>query len=214
MSPTRGRSVILLLALLLVPDAFGKSLTALANAGINSRVALRFSSSIRAPPAASPKPALEGALVHPTNSPITEAAMPLIRVVKANQTLAVEHTAMHSLASLPGPICVLGMTGTARDGKSTFLNMFAHWLRSRWSTGNGQGASFPVGHDLDTCTDGAWIRIFQGRGENPSAPPSLSPALPAACPTGRRADLPNGCSLAHQHALTHARTARCCHLTA
>lgn len=128
-----------------------------------SRVALRFSS-----PARPTKPAIAdvSALTQP-KVPLTTSAMPFVTIDPSNQTLSLEPTALHALADLPAPVCVLGMTGTARDGKSTFLNMFSQWLRTHWATEGGQGSGFNVGHDLDTCTDGAWVRLFRGRDGEP-----------------------------------------------
>ncbi|KAL3902327.1 MAG: hypothetical protein SGPRY_012112 [Prymnesium sp.] len=45
--------------------------------------------------------------------------------------------------------------------------MYSQWLHSNWATEESDGSGFKVGHDFDTCTDGAWIRLFRGRGGQP-----------------------------------------------
>lgn len=158
----------LITLLVFLTTGSGKSLTSLSN----TRVAHRLIS-VRTPPAPSTKEPLvgdalnDGALSHATAPQTVDAAMPFIRIEATNQTLVVERAAVRALASLPGGVCVIGMAGTARDGKSSFLNMLSHLLRSRWSSENVQGSYFPVGHDLDACTEGAWIRLFRGRGGKP-----------------------------------------------
>jgi len=93
----------------------------------------------------------------------TGAAFPFVRI-EENQTLSFNQAALHVLSALPAPVCVLSMSGTARDGKSTWLNMYDDWLRMQWgirSRGNANG--FKVGHDLDTCTEGSWMRVLKGK---------------------------------------------------
>eukprot|EP00966_Prymnesium_polylepis_P268214 6196263-Prymnesium_polylepis.1 len=157
---SRSRTLLLALVLASATLAASKSLQIAASPIQNSRVALRFSS-----PSRPTKPAIGdvSALTHPAKSPPTSNAVPFVTIDPSNQTLAIEPAAMRALADLPAPVCVLGLTGTARDGKSTFLNIFSHWLRANWAVEGGQGTDFNVGHDLDTCTGGAWVRLFRGR---------------------------------------------------
>lgn len=125
----------------------------------SSRVALRFSNR------GSTKPAIGdvSALAHTSTSPPTSNAIPFISIA-ANQTLEVDHAALRAIADLPAPVCVMTMSGTARDGQSTFLNMYSQWLRTNWAADGGQSLGFTVGHDLDACTNGAHVRLFRGRG--------------------------------------------------
>lgn len=94
-------------------------------------------------------------------------AMPLFSIEASNQSLAIHHTALRALAALPAPICVLSVSGGPHEGKSSFLNMFSHWLGERWPTeGPGDAApNFYVGNSIfDTGTEGAWLRVFTGKG--------------------------------------------------
>eukprot|EP00966_Prymnesium_polylepis_P022604 520049-Prymnesium_polylepis.3 len=162
-----GRVALLALLLANAAPLACKSLHIAPSPIANSRVALRFTS-----PQRPTKPAIGdvSALTHPTKAPPTSNAVPFITINPSNQTLALEPGAVRALAELPAPVCVMGITGTARDGKSTFLNIFSQWLRSNWAVEGAQGTSFNVGHDLDTCTDGAWIRLFRGRGAAGASP--------------------------------------------
>ena len=90
-------------------------------------------------------------------------ALPFVQIDPRNQTLALQPTALHAISRLPAPVCALSVTGTARDGKSSWLNFYSHHLRSVWATGApSEGGGFEVGHDFDTCTAGGWVRTFTG----------------------------------------------------
>jgi len=105
-------------------------------------------------------------------APLLEGvAVPFVSIDPTNQTLQLHPAALEALGRVPAPVCVLGMAGTARDGKSTWLNMYAQWLRKRWET-NAVAATrdFVVGHDLDTCTTGGWMQIFTGSEREPLLP--------------------------------------------
>ena len=98
-------------------------------------------------------------------------AVPFVSIDPTNQTLQLHPAALEALGRVPAPVCVLGMSGTARDGKSTWLNMYAQWLRTRWETNVGAATrDFDVGHDLDTCTTGGWMQIFTGSDREPLLP--------------------------------------------
>ena len=104
-------------------------------------------------------PALEG------------VAVPFVSIDPTNQTLQLHPAALEALGRVPAPVCVLGMSGTARDGKSTWLNMYAQWLRNRWATNAVEATrDFDVGHDLDTCTTGGWMQILTGSEREPLLP--------------------------------------------
>ena len=60
------------------------------------------------------------------------AAMPLVGIDPANQTLSLQASAVEHLSQLPGPVCSVSLVGTARDGKSTWLNLYASYIRSIW----------------------------------------------------------------------------------
>ena len=106
-------------------------------------------------------PALEG------------VAVPFVSIDPTNQTLQLHPAALEALGRVPAPVCVLGMSGTARDGKSTWLNMYAQWLRNRWETNAVEATrDFDVGHDLDTCTTGGWMQILTGSERQPLLPGS------------------------------------------
>merc|ERR1719498_678384 len=96
--------------------------------------------------------------------------MPFASVDSSNQTLSVHAPALHALAALPAPICVLSVAGPAHEGKSSWLNMFSHSLSERWTTVGGAGKDFKVGSSIfDAGTEGAWMRLFTGKGGEPLA---------------------------------------------
>ena len=114
-------------------------------------------------------------------------AMPFVSIDASNQTLNIHPAALHALASAPAPICVLSIAGGAQEGKSAWLNMFSHWLRERWPTvgATDAGAPFKIGRSIfdDDSTQGAWLRVFTGKGTTarPRSPlGSLSRASRAA----------------------------------
>lgn len=155
----------LLLLLSLLESAGGASLPALANArgffrplGFSNPKTFRQTSKQKGTDLVPRQAGFQG---------VDGVALPLVRIEK-NQTLTIQHPALNAIRSLPGPICVLGMTGTARDGKSSFLNMYSTWVRTNWPTSvKTEASAFQVGHDLDTCTEGAWIRTFRSEDGQP-----------------------------------------------
>ena len=153
---------LVVLLLLLAGDAAGVSMQSIAT----SR--LRFTQPPSRQPATSKTLTLSTAGRRPPTrtQAETSSAMPLV-TLGANQTLEVEAAALRALANLPAPICVMAMAGTARDGKSSFLNMFAQWLRARWGAAGAAGGDFEVGHDYDTCTSGAWLRLLTSQDGEP-----------------------------------------------
>ncbi|KAL1523180.1 hypothetical protein AB1Y20_018134 [Prymnesium parvum] len=160
------RAAALLLPIFLAASSVAKPLQIAQSPLLNSRVALRASSASRTP-AKKPVVGNVAALKQTSTAPVSGSAMPFVKIDAMNQTLVAEPAALQALAALPAPVCVMSMAGTARDGKSTFLNMYSQWLTSTWATDGKHGAGFNVGHDLDTCTDGAWIRLFHGRDGQP-----------------------------------------------
>ena len=119
-------------------------------------------------------PALEG------------VAVPFVSIDPTNQTLQLHPAALEALGRVPAPVCVLGMSGTARDGKSTWLNMYAQWLRNRWETNAVEATrDFDVGHDLDTCTTGGWMQILTGSERQPLLPGSPAYNIPPPPPSRR-----------------------------
>ena len=115
---------------------------------------------------------LEKPLANQKVAPALEGvAVPFVSIDPANQTLQLHPAALEALGRVPAPVCVLGMSGTARDGKSTWLNMYAQWLRNRWATNAVEATrDFDVGHDLDTCTTGGWMQILTGSEREPLLP--------------------------------------------
>jgi hypothetical protein len=126
-------------------------------------------------------------------------AMPFVSIDASNQTLNIHPAALHALASAPAPICVLSIAGAAQEGKSAWLNMFSHWLRERWPTvgATDAGVPFKIGRSIfdDDSTQGAWLRVFTGKGtttarpspplalyREPRGPPRSHPALPHTLP--------------------------------
>ena len=94
--------------------------------------------------------------------------MPFAKVEATNQTLVVQEPALRALAALPAPICILSIAGPAHEGKSSWLNMFSHWLLARWETVGGAGQDFHVGGSIfDAGTEAAWIRFFSGKDGRP-----------------------------------------------
>lgn len=131
----------------------------------------------------------------PPAAPLQEGvAVPFVTIDPTNQTLRLHPATLEALGRAPAPICVLGMSGTARDGKSTWLNMYSQWLRERWTTNAGAAnRDFDVGHDLDTCTEGGWLKIFTGS--------ETQPILPGThCSTVVLLDT-QGLAKGHQHGL-------------
>ena len=131
----------------------------------------------------------------PPAAPLQEGvAVPFVTIDPTNQTLRLHPATLEALGRAPAPICVLGMSGTARDGKSTWLNMYSQWLRERWTTNAGPAnRDFDVGHDLDTCTEGGWLKIFTGS--------ETQPILPGThCSTVVLLDT-QGLAKGHQHGL-------------
>lgn len=111
------------------------------------------------------EPSSETALLPVSNNILSWGAMPFASVDSSNQTLSVHAPALHALAALPAPICVLSVAGPAHEGKSSWLNMFSHWLSERWTTVGGAGKDFKVGSSIfDAGTEGAWMRLFTGKG--------------------------------------------------
>ena len=90
----------------------------------------------------------------------SDEVLPFVSI-DANQSLALHPAALNALASAPAPVCVLAMAGTARDGKSSWLNMYTEYLRSAWPT-QASASPFEACHDLDTCTAGGALRILTG----------------------------------------------------
>jgi len=76
------------------------------------------------------------------------ATLPLLLFHPNNQSVSPQEPALLALARLPAPVCVLSALGSARDGKSSWLNLFSHWLRSHWDTSGSSGTAFAVDHDL------------------------------------------------------------------
>ena len=105
-------------------------------------------------------------------------AMPFVSIDASNQTLNIHPAALHALASAPAPICVLSIAGGAQEGKSAWLNMFSHWLLERWPTVGAMdaGAPFKVGRSIfdDDSTQGAWLRVFTGKGTTARPSPPLA----------------------------------------
>ena len=132
---------------------------------------------------------LEKPLVAQKVPPALEGvAVPFVSIDPSNQTLQLHPAALETLGRVPAPVCVLGMSGTARDGKSTWLNMYAQWLRNRWATNAVEATrDFDVGHDLDTCTTGGWMQILTGSEREPLLP-GVAPHIPLPChrPTTKR----------------------------
>ena len=95
----------------------------------------------------------------------SDEVLPFVSI-DANQSLALHPAALNALASAPAPVCVLAMAGTARDGKSSWLNMYTEYLRSAWPT-QASASPFEACHDLDTCTAGGALRILTGENGAP-----------------------------------------------
>lgn len=94
------------------------------------------------------------------------APLPLLRHHPSNGTLALNEAALHALARLPAPLCVVSAVGPARDGKSTWLNLFYHHLRDRWpATTTSSAGNFGVDHNvLGAGTEGLWMRHLSAPG--------------------------------------------------
>jgi len=96
------------------------------------------------------------------------AAMPLVRIDPTNQTLSLHSSTVHHLAQLPGPVCALSLVGTARDGKSTWLNLYASYVRSIWQTREAiTSPGFATSNGFFDGTEGGWMQSFTGVGGEP-----------------------------------------------
>ena len=80
------------------------------------------------------------------------ATLPLLLFHQNNQTVSPQESALLALARLPAPVCVLSALGSARDGKSSWLNLFSLWLRAHWDTAGASGTAFAVVSDHTTLS--------------------------------------------------------------
>lgn len=114
------------------------------------------------------------ALAMPLGVNLEGSTLPFLHLSSVNQSLALQDAAMAALARLPGPMCTLSVVGTARDGKSSWLNMYSQWLRTAWPEATRHApSSFEVEHDAyGTGTLGSWLRVFSSGEEGELLPGS------------------------------------------
>ena len=174
----------LLFALLMLLVAQPVALTALPTLSSAARIPLALSRTlVRGPVEARTAAAgLELSSAREPRPVEVHGAMPFVSVDPSNQTLSVNPDALQALAALPAPICVMSIGGAAQEGKSSWLNMFSHWLLERWPTVGAAeaGGNFKVGQSIfDTGNGGASIRLFTGKG---TREPTSLPARPVPRP--------------------------------
>jgi hypothetical protein len=96
------------------------------------------------------------------------ATLPLLTIHPVNQSLTAHEPALAALARLPAPVCVLSAVGGARDGKSSWLNLFSDWLRAHWATTGSSGGAFSVEHGLlGAGTNKIWLQTMTGEHGEP-----------------------------------------------
>lgn len=96
------------------------------------------------------------------------AALPLLNIHPMNQSVTAHEPALVALRQLPAPVCVLSAVGGARDGKSSWLNLFSDWLRARWATTGSSDGSFSVDHGmLGVGTESLFVRTMIGEHGEP-----------------------------------------------